>query len=105
MNLFHFVGDSSNLSITCLMFQIEVWKLLARALYSSGCGLNLFENDFFKGAFKRLRPSFTLPTTYALANTLLGEEYLRLKHKIDNQINKCNFVTVQCQLLTRGDVS
>jgi hypothetical protein len=75
---------------------------MTRAVYSSGCGLSLFENEYFCSALKKLKASFTLPTTYALSNTLLGEEYIRLKSKIDNQIGKCNFVTVQCQLVEAG---
>ncbi|XP_035703652.1 uncharacterized protein LOC110852598 isoform X4 [Folsomia candida] len=82
---------------------VEVWNLLARAVYSTGCPLSLFENEHWKAAFKKIRPGLTLPTTDAVSNSLLKAEYTTIKKKLEHSIESLNFVTVHCLELKELD--
>jgi len=45
--------------------------LMARAIYSANCPLNMTENAAWISFFKKLRPSFNLPSRYSISKKLL----------------------------------
>jgi hypothetical protein len=85
------------------LLQLEVWSLLARGVYATGCQLSIFENEHWKAAFKKIRPGLTLPTTDAVSNSLLKGEYSGLKKKLHGAFESLNFVTVHGSELRRDN--
>lgn len=68
---------------------------MARAIYSSTCPLNLFDNVHWQNALNFLRPSFKVPRTYALSNTLLEAEYTKVKSIVDDKVSKASSLGMQ----------
>lgn len=80
-------------------------KLLARAMYVSGCPLQLPENAHWKAFFKHLRPAWTPPTRHNVSNLLLDQEFDFMKKMIDEKVKNAVAITVQCDTWTniRGE--
>ncbi|KAJ8969569.1 hypothetical protein NQ314_001690, partial [Rhamnusium bicolor] len=58
--------------------------------------LRIVENEEWKSFFKSLRPTFHLPSRYDLSNTLLNEEYNRIKLEVELKIKEANHLSIQC---------
>ncbi|KAJ8969152.1 hypothetical protein NQ314_001893 [Rhamnusium bicolor] len=49
-----------------------------------------------KRFFKKLRPSFVLPTRYLLANRLLNDEYDRVQVQVEEKLRQSESLSLQC---------
>lgn len=61
---------------------------IARALYASDAPLSFFNTDYWKTAFKSLRPAYNLPSPYVFSSSLLDNEYIRTKELVENKIDR-----------------
>lgn len=59
---------------------------LARAVYSSGLPLNLFESKYWQNSIDLLKSNYKPPTKYAMSNALLDAEYHKIKTHMDLKI-------------------
>lgn len=75
--------------------QLKLEKLLARAIYSSGSPLSLFEKKEWQDFFKRLRPSFAIPSRYKLSNSLLDNAFDRMQSIVDEKIKQASVLCLQ----------
>lgn len=72
----------------------KIDEAIARALYASGAPLSLLDNQYWTAAFKIIRPSYTLPSTYKFSNSLLDAEYERVRRASEAKINEANSLTL-----------
>ncbi|KAJ8969493.1 hypothetical protein NQ314_001718 [Rhamnusium bicolor] len=74
----------------------ELKVLFARAIYASCTPFSIVENNEWQTFFKKLRPSFVLPTTYLLANRLLNDEYDRVQVQVEEKLRQSENLSLQC---------
>lgn len=74
----------------------ELDRLLARAIYASGTPLGITENPEWVKFFRKLRPSYLLPSRYQISNGLLNDEYQSAKNNIKTKIDEALTVGMQC---------
>ncbi|CAG9840199.1 unnamed protein product [Diabrotica balteata] len=74
----------------------ELNILLARAIYTSSAPHSITENEDWKLFFKKIRPSYTLPSRYMLSNRLLTEEYERVEVQVNDKIKQADNLSLQC---------
>lgn len=66
----------------------EADQLAAEWLYEANLPFNLFEHPAAKRFFNKLRPSYTPPSAYRIANSLLDESYKKVKETVDAIIDE-----------------
>jgi hypothetical protein len=76
------------------LFQNEVQKALARAVYVTGQPLSIFEHPLWKQALQLLRPNFNPPSRKMLSTVLLEEEYEDVKQKVTEKIEDANVLHI-----------
>lgn len=69
---------------------------VARAIFASGCPLNLVENSYWQKALEILRPAYKLPSRFLLSNVYLDREYDRIKCKCKDYVQKASSVAILC---------
>ncbi|KAJ8926785.1 hypothetical protein NQ314_020814 [Rhamnusium bicolor] len=74
----------------------ELKVLFARAIYASCTPFSIVENNEWQTFFKKLRPSFVLPTRYLLANRLLNDEYDRVQVQVEEKLRQSENLSLQC---------
>ena len=74
--------------------QVSVGKHLARAIYASGCPLQLTTNKHWKRFFQVIRPAYTVPSRYMLSNNLLDSEYNRVQEKVKETTDKSDCLCI-----------
>lgn len=70
-------------------------NLMARAIFASGSSLNLFEKKEWQDFFKRLRPSFVMPSRYKISNPLLENEFTRVQSIVEEKLNSASVLSLQ----------
>ncbi len=69
--------------------------LLARAMYTSGTAFHMFNSPKWQLFFRKLRPSFKLPTSYKFSTPLLEAEYNSVKTEVNNHIKESSILSLQ----------
>ncbi|CAG8628838.1 2135_t:CDS:2 [Dentiscutata erythropus] len=68
--------------------QKELENLLARAFYSAGMSFNIIENEDIKAVFQKDIPWFKILSRYRLSNTLLNQEYVKIKQLVETTLHR-----------------
>ncbi|CAG8677582.1 538_t:CDS:2 [Dentiscutata erythropus] len=66
-------------------------SLLARGFYSAGISFNVIENEDIKAIFQKGLPWFKIPSRYRLSNSLLNQEYIKIKQLIEIILNESEY--------------
>jgi hypothetical protein len=74
--------------------QNDLDECLARAFYATGTPFSTVENTLWLTFFQKLRPSYKVPSRYALANTLLDKEDERISEQVAIKIAEAESVAV-----------
>lgn len=77
-------------------FQDESNILFARAMYASDCPLAVFQNEYWKEFFHKIRPCWEIPSNYLLSNSLLDSEFERIQLDVHEKIGAANVLGLQC---------
>ncbi|CAL8069617.1 unnamed protein product [Orchesella dallaii] len=75
---------------------VEIWRLLARAIYSSDVPITMLDNEHWTNVFHRIQPSLTLPSTSVLSNALVDQEYSRIGQDLEEKVEKSHFSVLEC---------
>lgn len=76
--------------------QLELDDMLSKAIYVSGTPLAIVEHPLWQEFFKRLRPSYKLPTRKKVSSTLLDSQYGKMKAAVDDEIKSASVLHLQC---------
>lgn len=71
-------------------------RLLAKAVYSSGCPLRLVEDKCWQNFFNAIRPSYKIPSRYDLGHKLLDNEYDSVQDQVKAKILMSSNLALQC---------
>ncbi|CAG8755210.1 15804_t:CDS:1, partial [Dentiscutata erythropus] len=74
--------------------QKELENLLARAFYLAGISFNIIENNDIKAVFQKDIPWFKVPSRYHLSNTLLNQEYVKIKQLVESILNESEYLCI-----------
>ncbi|CAH1982780.1 unnamed protein product [Acanthoscelides obtectus] len=85
------VSESSNID-----------EALARALYASGAPFSLFKNKYWEQVFKMLRPSYQIPSPYALSTNLLNSEYERGQINRSQKLSEFDSLSIVINIVGDG---
>lgn len=69
--------------------------MLAKAIFVSGAPFVMVEHPVWKEFFKRLRPSYELPSRKHISTTLLDFHYNQTKKMVDNEVKNANVLHLQ----------
>lgn len=69
---------------------------LAKAIFVSGSPLSMVEHPLWIDFFKRIRPSFQLPSRYRLSSTYLDAQYTETQGNINKQLEEAKNLHLQC---------
>lgn len=72
----------------------KIDEALARALYASGAPFSLFKNKYWEQVFKMLRPSYQIPSSYALSTNLLNSEYERVQINRSQKLSESDSLSI-----------
>lgn len=75
-------------------------ELLARAIFTSGSPLSLLENPDLRTFLQFLRPSYAPPSRFEGSNSLLNNEYKRVKEMVDSKVAKASSLCLQVDTWT-----
>lgn len=70
--------------------------LIARAIYSAYCPLNMTENAGWIAFFFKWWPSYKLPSKYLISNKLLDAEFERVESEVKIKIASASSIALQC---------
>ncbi|XP_043460888.1 uncharacterized protein LOC122497691 [Leptopilina heterotoma] len=76
--------------------QNELDEHFARAIYSSGTPLSLFENKYWGDFLKKLRPAWKKPSRHKLSEPLLKTEFRIVQQDIFTKVAEASVVGIQC---------
>lgn len=74
----------------------ELWEMLALAIYTSGAPMSMVEQPHWIAFFKKLRPSFVLPTRKMLSTDLLDKANKKIEDEVKTKIGSAKAIGVQC---------
>lgn len=69
--------------------------MLARAIYATNTPLSITENRHWINVLHKIRPSLKLPSRHQLSNTLLNNEYDRVKKSVNEKIHNAKTIGIQ----------
>lgn len=75
-------------------------QLLDKAIYVTGCPLQLAESPHWKAFFRHLRPSWTPPTRHNVSKPILQNEFSDMKKIVDAKVRNAVSITIQCDTWT-----
>lgn len=78
------------------MLQERLNQYLAKAIFVSGSPLALVEHPLWIDFFKKIRPSYVLPSRYRLASTYLDAQYTEMQTEVSKQLQDSKDLHLQC---------
>lgn len=69
---------------------------LAKAIFVSGSPFSLVEHPLWIDFFKKIRPSYCLPSRFRLASTYLDAQYSEMQCEVKRQISESKHLHLQC---------
>lgn len=69
---------------------------LAKAIFVSGSPFSLVEHPLWIDFFKKIRPSYCLPSRFRLASTYLDAQYSEMQCEVKRQLSEAKHLHLQC---------
>lgn len=69
---------------------------LAKAVFISGSPLSIVEHPLWIEFFKKIRPSYSLPSRYRLSSTYLDAQFTEMQTEINKQLQDTKNLYLQC---------
>lgn len=82
--------------IIFFLLQETLNQTLAKAVFISGSPLAMVEHPLWVDFFKKLRPSYKLPSRFRMATTYLEAQYTEMKEEVNKALQDTKHLHMQC---------
>lgn len=79
-----------------VLFQEMLNQSLAKAIFISGSPLSMVDHPLWMDFFKKIRPSFQLPSRYRLSSSYLDAQFVEMEGNINKQLEEAKNLHLQC---------